>query len=52
MQAGLAAAYVDRPDEYGKTREPALPGRQDYVCEALDYHSYAEQLVNPSYLRS
>ncbi len=50
--AGLAAAYVDRPDEYGKSRDPALPGRQDYVCEALDYAGFAEQLTNPSYLKS
>ncbi len=51
MRAGLAAAYVDRPDEYGKHREPALPGRHHYVCEALDYGGFAEQLVNPSYLK-
>ena len=52
MDAGLAAAYVDRPDEYGTRREPALPGKQQYVCEALDDESFAEQLVNPSYLKS
>jgi 2-haloacid dehalogenase len=52
MQAGLAAAYVDRPNEYGKPGEPALPGRQQYVCEALDYAGFAEQLTNPSYLKS
>ena len=51
-RAGLAAAYVDRPDEYGKHREPHLPGKQHYVCEAPDYASFAEQLVNPAYLKS
>lgn len=50
-RAGLAAAYVDRPDEYGKRREPTLPGKQHYVCEAPDYANFAEQLVNPSYLK-
>ena len=51
-RAGLAAAYVDRPDEYGKPREPVLPGKQHYVCEAADYAAFAEQLVNPSFLKS
>ena len=48
----LAAAYVDRPDEYGSRREPAMPGRSNYVCEAADYAEFAEKLVNPSYLQS
>lgn len=51
-RAGLAAAYVDRPDEYGSRREPAMPGRSYYVCEAADYAEFAEKLVNPSYLQS
>lgn len=52
MRAGLAAAYVDRPGEYGSQRPPALPGCQQYVCEALDYADFALQLTNPSYLKS
>ena len=52
MRAGLAAAYVVRPDEYGNTREIQLPGKPQYVCEAPDYATYADMLVNPGYLRS
>lgn len=52
MRAGLAAAYVDRPGEYGSQRAPALPGCQQYVCEALDYADFVQQLTNPSYLKS
>ena len=51
-RAGLAAAYVDRPAEYGKRRDPHLPDKQHYVCEAPDYASFAEHLVSPSYLKS
>lgn len=52
MRAGLAAAYVDRPDEYGATRSPALPGRRQYVAEALNYAEFAIQLTNPDYTKS
>jgi 2-haloacid dehalogenase len=52
MRAGLAAAYVDRPLEYGKPREPALPGRRHYVAEALDYADFAKQLTDPDYLKA
>jgi 2-haloacid dehalogenase len=52
MRAGLAAAYVDRPAEYGTVREPALPGRRQYVVEALDYADFARQLTDPDYLKS
>lgn len=52
MRAGLAAAYVDRPGEFGSQRAPALPGCQQYVCEALDYADFAQQLTNPSDLKS
>jgi len=50
-QAGLAAAYVDRPEEYGARREPTLPGRSYYVAEARDYADLAEQLTEPAYLK-
>ena len=52
MQAGLAAAYVDRPAEYGKAREPALPGRRQYMVEALDYAGFAKQLTDPDYAKA
>lgn len=51
MRAGLAAAYVDRPLEYGKAREPTLPGRRQYLAEALDYADFARQLTDPDYLK-
>ena len=51
LKAGLAAAYVDRPNEYGKPREAALPGRSDYLVEALDYASFAQQLTDPAYMK-
>ena len=52
MRAGLAAAYVDRPGEYGTIREIVLPGRSRYVVEARDYGDFAKQLTDPDYLKA
>ncbi|MCB9929280.1 MAG: HAD-IA family hydrolase [Alphaproteobacteria bacterium] len=51
VRAGLAAAYVDRPSEYGETRAPALPERRYYMAEAVDFADLARQLTDPDYLK-